>query len=243
MTNKKTRKAVSFESGHSRAQRVAAYLLILIVVNIIAISADYSQVQLVGRAINGQAVTLFEAAVNDNNLLLTWGVQIIIFGITVIALLMWVHRVYRNLQSLGADNLMFSPGWAVGGFFIPIWNLLHPFLVVREIWKASDPSIAINDSLAWKNASLSCLATFWWLLFVASWFIVFILNQWSIGAMSLQELYAFSWVMLPMDGLTLLSAVLTILLVWSINHRQKERNNLVLDLLDVARNNYTKGAI
>ncbi|MFC1995866.1 DUF4328 domain-containing protein [Chloroflexota bacterium] len=47
----------------------------------------------------------------------------ILFVITAVLFYMWIHRAHRNLPSLGVSGLKYSPGWAVGGFFIPILNL------------------------------------------------------------------------------------------------------------------------
>ena len=40
--------------------------------------------------------------------------------------------------ALGANNLKYTPKWAVGCFFVPFLNLVMPYQVVREIWKASN---------------------------------------------------------------------------------------------------------
>ena len=48
------------------------------------------------------------------------------FGL-IITFLMWLHRASSNLASLGYINQRFSPGWAVGWWFIPFMNILRPF--------------------------------------------------------------------------------------------------------------------
>src|SRR5690349_16122694 len=47
------------------------------------------------------------------------GLRLLLFWITLIPFLIWVHQTYRNLSALGAQDLTYSPGWAVGYFFIP----------------------------------------------------------------------------------------------------------------------------
>src|SRR5438093_12382214 len=54
--------------------------------------------------------------------------------------LTWLQRAYRNLPALHATELRYTPGWAVGSWFIPLVNLFAPHQVVSELWKASDPS-------------------------------------------------------------------------------------------------------
>lgn len=51
-----------------------------------------------------------------------------------IAIPMWMHRCFRNLPALGATGLSWSPGWAAGGWFIPLANFVIPYLVTRELW-------------------------------------------------------------------------------------------------------------
>ena len=40
--------------------------------------------------------------------------------------MMWVHRSYRNLRRWVLRGSDYSPGWAVGYYFIPILNLFRP---------------------------------------------------------------------------------------------------------------------
>ncbi|MEP7105704.1 MAG: DUF4328 domain-containing protein [Chloroflexota bacterium] len=46
----------------------------------------------------------------------------------------WCHRVYRNLPALGVHATRFTPGWAAGWWFVPLFNLVRPYQVLREIW-------------------------------------------------------------------------------------------------------------
>lgn len=59
--------------------------------------------------------------------------------LTAVFFLIWIYQAFRNLSPLKARNLEFSPGWAVGWWFIPFANLLKPFQVVRELFNESDP--------------------------------------------------------------------------------------------------------
>ncbi len=58
--------------------------------------------------------------------------------VTGIAFLKWIYRAYKNIKGFGAEGLRFSPGWAVGYYFIPILSLIRPVQVMSEIWRASD---------------------------------------------------------------------------------------------------------
>src|SRR6185437_9304082 len=60
------------------------------------------------------------------------GLQLLVLIGGAVAFLMWFYRVHKNLLALRAANLEYSPGWAVGGFFVPFLNLVRPMHVMRE---------------------------------------------------------------------------------------------------------------
>jgi hypothetical protein len=80
--------------------------------------------------------------------------------VTGITFLKWIYRAYKNIQGFGAEGLRFSPGWAVGYYFIPILSLIRPVQVMSEIWRASD------DPSNWKGRPGSWLIASWWTLFL-----------------------------------------------------------------------------
>jgi len=57
--------------------------------------------------------------------------------LSVVLVAMWIHRAHANLVEGGVDGLEFTPGWAVGWYFIPFANLVKPFQAMRELWTAS----------------------------------------------------------------------------------------------------------
>jgi hypothetical protein len=63
----------------------------------------------------------------------------------IVIVAMWIHRAHANLRDAGIDGLEYSPGWAVGWYFIPFANLVKPFRAMRELWSTS---LAQSDSYA-----------------------------------------------------------------------------------------------
>jgi Domain of unknown function (DUF4328) len=80
--------------------------------------------------------------------------------VTGITFLKWIYRAYKNIQGFGAEGLRFSPGWAVGYYFIPILSLIRPVQVMSEIWRASD------DPRNWPQRPGSWVIASWWTLFL-----------------------------------------------------------------------------
>ncbi|MSP62794.1 MAG: DUF4328 domain-containing protein [Myxococcales bacterium] len=58
-----------------------------------------------------------------------------------IVFLVWLHRACAGARSELGAIMPYSPGWAVGWFFVPFANLVMPYKVMRALKQASDPSV------------------------------------------------------------------------------------------------------
>jgi len=56
---------------------------------------------------------------------------------TGIVWLVWQHRAQSNLFAMRAPDLDFTPGWAVGWWFVPVANFFMPFKTMRELSRGS----------------------------------------------------------------------------------------------------------
>jgi multisubunit Na+/H+ antiporter MnhC subunit len=93
-------------------------------------------------------------AVNDANTLPA--AMILLSGLvglaTFVLLIIWLYRAAKNNEALGRQNPRLGPGWAIGGWFIPIAWWVIPFIVLDDVWRGSDPSIARGDP-NWRRSS------------------------------------------------------------------------------------------
>ncbi len=80
--------------------------------------------------------------------------------------LMWFHRVYRNLPALGAAGLKYTPGWAVGFWFIPFLNFVRP--AQAAFWLISNIVDNITMRLSMHTESIDALIGNSWMYIVAS---------------------------------------------------------------------------
>jgi hypothetical protein len=55
-----------------------------------------------------------------------------VFIITGIVFLKWIHAANRNARAMGAQGLRFSPGWALGYYFVPVLSLWKPYQAMKE---------------------------------------------------------------------------------------------------------------
>jgi hypothetical protein len=104
------------------------------------------------------------AAANANDLRVLIALRgAALFGIVAaITFFVWLYRVSANVHALGASELSAGPGFAVGMYFIPVMNLIMPFLAMGEIWKAS------IDAPQWKMQKGTLLIPLWWFLQIAT---------------------------------------------------------------------------
>lgn len=218
-----TNSPLSFQSGHSRAQWVTILLAVGILADVVAIASTFLQIELLSRAMAGLRITEVEATANDARQGFIGIAQVVVHLTTVVLFLMWIHRAHRNLSALGARNLRFSSGWAVGYWFIPIMNFFRPYQVVKEIWKASDPNTDPADASSWQNATTSSVIGWWW----AFWLIYNFVGpsfRFSAQAKTLTDLSAMSWVSILSDGTIIVATVFAILVVRGIDARQEEKS-------------------
>lgn len=198
--------SVAFSSGHVLAQWVCVVLgLTLIMDHVFVTAAEFDT--------------------NRNLQAVVGAVQFVVSLGAAVLFLVWIYRAHRNLPALDASGLKYSPGWAVGGFFIPIMNLWRPYQVTAEIWKASDPNHVDPDGRAWQKAPVSPLLNFWWALWIVSGIVGSILLRLALQEPESLEMFQVrSLALAASDAIEILAAVLAILVVWQIDARQEEKN-------------------
>jgi hypothetical protein len=82
----------------------------------------------------------------------------------VVLTMIWMHRLASNHRQLGRTGT-WGPGWAVAGWFLPPMALyIIPFLMFRELWKASDSGITVGDE-RWKTSAVNPIVVVWWIVY------------------------------------------------------------------------------
>jgi len=77
--------------------------------------------------------------------------------VTGVAFLVWFWRAYRNLDALGLPT-RYSTGWSVGGWFVPVLNLVRPKQLANDLWGA----VTAARYGAAEPPGGSALPGFWW---------------------------------------------------------------------------------
>ena len=82
------------------------------------------------------------------------------------AFVAWAVRAYRNLPALGITERRYWTIWLVVGWVIPGANLLVPKLLVADIWRASSPTVPVDDGDRWQRRPVASLVNRWWCSFL-----------------------------------------------------------------------------
>ncbi len=219
--------ASPFSSAHGLATAVVLLLGICMVIDAVAAVSSWWEVQLLNQGLEDGGIAEADAVANDGRQSAIGLGQIVALLITAILFLTWMHRVHKNLPALGASQLKYSPGWAVGSWFVPIMNLFRPYQVMQEIWRCSDPHML---SVAGYKANMvggSSLVGWWW----AFWILAGIAGQIgfrvAMSAQDMQTLLISSWATLGSDLLSLPCGLMVILIVRSVDANQEERFELL----------------
>jgi heme/copper-type cytochrome/quinol oxidase subunit 2 len=112
--------------------------------------------------VDPQSVTLDEANAADNatRAAAIWLIVVLILG--GIFLIVWLYRLRTDAEVFDPDRNHLSRGWAIGGWFVPIANLVLPFLVMRDVIR----SVRAYPDGSTREAALLPLTCVWWGLWV-----------------------------------------------------------------------------
>jgi hypothetical protein len=146
-------------------QATLTYLLkglfvVAILLDVAALASTLMEISLLQGLESGSQITPAVAAANDARQSVIAIVRFVIFVLTAICFLCWIYRANRNARQLGATDMRFTPGWAVGWFFVPVAAFWKPYEAMKEVWQAS------VDPANWQTIPRPEILPWWWACFV-----------------------------------------------------------------------------
>ncbi len=152
--------------------------------------------------------------------------QFFVYIVAAVAFCMWFYRAHKNLKIWRIPGLKYSPGWAVGYFFIPILNLFRPYQIAQEIWKASDPQVTIEAGPQWHDNKGSSVVGAWWTF----WIVANIVGQiaFRLNMSNIADPKGFLFVSIASDFLSIIAAAFAILVVLRIHARQSQKLDTII---------------
>jgi hypothetical protein len=142
--------------------------------------ADATRINVASAVINGTGVSLTDAQNSDRLVSLAALIHLGVFVLAAVAFLMWLYRAVANNHALGAYELRFTPGWAVGWWFVPFANLVRPLQIVAEAWRAADPSASRSTAETRSHLRAPAIVIAWWLLYLIG-NVIALFERWTSG--------------------------------------------------------------
>lgn len=199
----------AFVSASDRAQRAVAFLYLMMVFDLL--SGGLSAMRL----INAQGA---EPGLVENIVSILYFVVLVLL---IVFFSQWMHRAYKNLSALGATRLRFTPGWAVGNFFIPFINLVYPLYAMREIWHISNPNDRYHRSRP-DRWPVPLIGT-WWAFYI----VMNLLSNFSFRMTFMEEnpakVIAGEWLGIAGNVLSIPAALLAMAVIRRIDEFQTEK--------------------
>jgi len=187
---------------------------LVVFVNALQAAVFWQRANLIDMIEAGEPVSHADALGNDrlvNGLALVWLLAFIAAGGVFI---WWFRRAYGNLPALGVPQ-KYSPGWAVGAWFVPILNLFRPWKMTEEIWRGSSP-----DRTDGVKEDIPRPVSAWFFLLIAAGAI-------SRGSGTAETAGSLRWVVASMV-LSVVSGLCGIWMIQKVSERQGRRSRLVV---------------
>jgi hypothetical protein len=212
--------AVEFRDPTKVAKILKAAVWISIAIDVVAIMSGLLELQLLqgfqtGKYASSEIMALAEA--NDSRQRIVGIAQITVFIVAAIVFLRWTYIVHDNKRGLGGQGLSFTPGWALGWFFVPVANLWKPYQAMREAWQVS------VDPFLWQQQSRSPILPWWWFLWLASNILEQAAWRLSLRAEALPQLVVANIVSTLANCAGIAAAVVAIAVVGQISRMQLDR--------------------
>jgi Domain of unknown function (DUF4328) len=88
----------------------------------------------------------------------------LVFLVSAGVFIAWFFQAYKNLRRLGVQNLRYGTGWAIGAWFIPLFNLFRPKQIANDVWRGSERGVEVSSQ--WQQVIVPSLVHWWWALFL-----------------------------------------------------------------------------
>jgi hypothetical protein len=189
------------------------------------------QANLLIKALHGKYIWVAQAQANDDRQAIIGWITIGIYIISAITFLIWVYRANKNLHAFKNPALRFSPGWAVGWWFVPIMWLFRPYQVVNEISKASNPDVDTSINSV-GTLPASAIVGIWWAFFLISNYVGWFAFRYILQHDTITDLLNSTYAYIASDTVDIVGFIITIIMVRIISQSQEKR---YLKTIEIAR--------
>ena len=194
------------------------FFAILALIDLAVALSGFMQFSIISRIIQGEEISASVISNYDRIHQWTSIIQIFIWVITSIIFLVWITVSSSQLSKL-VQNFKYSSMWVILGFFVPFYNLIHPYLVIKEIWRVSNLQVETPPGM--QRSTGSGILIFWWFVSLLSFALIGISVFFSSSASSLNEFRFGGLMYLIAYLINAVAAGFTILIINKTNQLQE----------------------
>lgn len=214
------------------ARTLGLLLYIIVAIQILLIPGEINLRSKAVKFLDGELTPeSFQDAVNRQQNFM--GLQSVLTLAVAVITMVWMRKMMRNHRRLGRPGSKWRPGWGIGGWFVPPGAIYAvPWLILRELWRGSDPTNTPGDP-NWKQRPVSPLVNAWWVLYGLTPIVGIVLTSavlspsfnLSLGegvdAQDFADFYTdLFWVQMLMSAASIAGAIVFALLVRRLSERQ-----------------------
>ncbi|MET8604602.1 DUF4328 domain-containing protein [Streptomyces rubiginosohelvolus] len=203
------------------ARAVTALLGVVIATDLFAVATGLRVRALWDRLATDEAVDVSRPDVEsaERLYLLSGNVQSLAFLVTAVVFIVWFHRTRRNAEVFDPSVQRMGPGWAVGGWFVPVANFWFPYRVASGVWEASAQTRPDGGRRTVPRTPLNL----WWGAWVVSLLCTRVTERLWDRAVDAEEVVRAAGLVAASDAVDIVAAVLAILYVRAVTGMQVER--------------------
>ncbi|MGC5361318.1 DUF4328 domain-containing protein [Streptomyces sp. DT24] len=200
---------------------VVALLGAVIVADLLSVAAGFNIRQVLNDVLDHGYTTGDEsrAARADDFYAATGVFQLLALFATAVLFLIWFRRTRLNAEVFDPSVQPMRPGWAIGGWFVPVAGLWLPRRIAGGIWTVSDRANVDGSGRAASTAPMNL----WW----GAWICALLFSQYASRrydrAEGADELVRAAGQLMISDALDIVAAVLAIVFVRKLTRMQTER--------------------
>ncbi|MFF2860316.1 DUF4328 domain-containing protein [Streptomyces rubiginosohelvolus] len=152
-----------------------------------------------------------------------YGIAAISQGVALLAtgvvFIIWFHRTRRNAEVFDPSVQRMGPGWAVGGWFVPIANFWFPYRVASGVWEASAQTRPDGGRRTVPRTPLNL----WWGAWVVSLLCTQAAERLWEGAEEAEAIVRAGGLLAASNAVDIVAAALAVLYVRAVTGMQVER--------------------
>jgi hypothetical protein len=205
---------------------------ILVTTCVVLVVALANRLSVVADVRNGNFTNILERAQDADDFVSGANAAFLLVQLLLAVLFItWNFRAAKNNEALDRHHPRFAPGWAIGGWFIPIANLVIPVMLMQDLWRGATPEIPRGDP-TWRRARGAVLIGLWWTVWLLSFARIFAGSSRVDDHASLDSIETSNWVALVGVVVAAVAAVLAVFVVRALAQRQLETLRAQRDAYD-----------